>query len=295
MLHMAWREPNHFVGNTTMLLLLANLDNAPRLVRLGLRCRDQVDCSKPVLALFQQGRQLQLDAAGEFTDVLVGFGTAAYRVSLHRNLPRPPTSTWQSDAPGQKTPIVPNSHNLVVNPSFEQAYNAGSPDGYTYSYACSGGSRTDGFQHCADGSATAFTDPRTAVHGTHSLRLTTPSAGHGMLMVPYEPGQPLRFNAKYHLSFWTRTLRRPSYTDEWTHSSIRTPLLSFTFSASFINSSTNVSILGGGEWQRHSLNLHTVSSRPRKASGWNWVRWGLVSASTVWVDLFELVLVKQPL
>ena len=157
--HAAWREP----GNKSLLVLVANAQNVNVVFTLQLPCV-LVDCYGSATALFQQRRQANLSASGALSDLLLGYGTAAFRL---------PLNAWE---PQQAVHVeIAQQRNLVVNPSFEQAGNVGSPDGYTYQYPCVGGSVTDGLQTCADGSATAFADSRTAVHGTHSLRLTTPS------------------------------------------------------------------------------------------------------------------------
>lgn len=90
-------------------------------------------------------------------DVLLGFGTAVYRVPIAgagQGAVAAPAGT------GASTGVGVGGNNLVVNPGFELAANPGSADGYFYVYPCT---TTAAYSTtCADGAATAFADSRTA-------------------------------------------------------------------------------------------------------------------------------------
>jgi hypothetical protein len=280
--HAAWRDPHTPRGGTwaTMLLLVANTDNTPMILTIQPECT-LVNCSEPVTALFQQGRYLVPNSTGAVTDALLGLGTAAYRLNL-----LPGTGQAPMQQPLQPPQPQLNPANMVVNPSFEQAYNIGSPDGMRYDYECVGGAQTEGLQHCVDGSATAFADSRVAVHGTHSLRLTTPSSRGGVRMGPYAL-EAFEYSKQYTLSFWTRAepvrplppspqglVLRLYLSNSW-----QTP------------HQLNVSVRGDGEWRQHSIDISAVSAAPKHKplGGRNWMQYSLVSVGKVWVDLLQLV------
>eukprot|EP01047_Picozoa_sp_COSAG01_P071027 COSAG01_NODE_10922_length_2050_cov_1.242952_1_plen_314_part_00 len=229
----------------------------------------------------QQGRYLVPNSTGAVTDALLGLGTAAYRLNL-----LPGTGQAPMQQPLQPPQPQLNPANMVVNPSFEQAYNIGSPDGMRYDYECVGGAQTEGLQHCVDGSATAFADSRVAVHGTHSLRLTTPSSRGGVRMGPYAL-EAFEYSKQYTLSFWTRAepvrplppspqglVLRLYLSNSW-----QTP------------HQLNVSVRGDGEWRQHSIDISAVSAAPKHKplGGRNWMQYSLVSVGKVWVDLLQLV------
>ena len=96
--------------------------------------------------------------AGTLHDVLLGYGTAAYRF--------PPTN-WSGGG-------LVSGHNGILNPSFEFAANTGSPDG-------------DYLKGPADqlSGASFMSDSRTSVDGAHSLRLVNPTGGLSLPTLSY--------------------------------------------------------------------------------------------------------------
>eukprot|EP01052_Picozoa_sp_SAG31_P014427 SAG31_NODE_895_length_11169_cov_3.114182_7_plen_309_part_00 len=196
----------------SLIAIVANTENNPKEFSLKLPSRLFADSHPQVNAsvLFQD-RSIpllkQTDSSNSdvstfvLTDVLLGFGTAAYRLPC-----TPPTSF--STPP---VAVISRPHNLVctshavhindaslivmyavrflaqvVNPSFEQATSPGASDGIFYQYNCLSASRADGSASCADAGATAVTDARLAYDGRHSLRLITPSLLGGVTLSPYE-------------------------------------------------------------------------------------------------------------
>jgi hypothetical protein len=111
--------------------------------------------------------------AGRIADMIDAMGTRVYRVQV-------------GPVPADMVKLDPK--NLIFNPSWEEAHNVGTPDGCYVGYA--------------DKAASWYVDPRTAVHGRQSLRLTTPVEGQGMNInsfpISLTPGK------KYALSIWAK-------------------------------------------------------------------------------------------
>lgn len=111
---------------------------------------------------------------GKWSDVIDAFGTRVYQLQVE-------------PLPADLAALDPR--NLVVNPSFEESHNVGSPDGAYISYG-------------ADKAASRFVDPRTAAHGRQSMRLHTPREGQGIAVAPFPivltPGK------RYRLSVWAK-------------------------------------------------------------------------------------------
>ena len=105
-------------------------------------------------------------------------GTRAYRVPV---------------GPMPAEDLTLERENLAVNPSFEEAANVGTPDGCYVSVG-------------ADRGASLFVDPRVARHGSHSLRLTTPTEGQGLTILPFPV--PLKKATMYRLSIWAKARKQ---------------------------------------------------------------------------------------
>jgi len=119
-----------------------------------------------------ENRQINV-TNGKIEEMIDAFGTRVYRF-------RSPAYVEEDIA------IHPN--NLAVNPSFEQAANAGTPDGCYV-----GGS---------DSPATIFVDPWHARHGLHSMKLNAPVKG-GALRYTKSP-IPVEKDTKYRISIWAK-------------------------------------------------------------------------------------------
>lgn len=113
-------------------------------------------------------------AQGKLADPIEAFGTRVYRLQVEA-------------PPADRVTLDPR--NVIVNPSWEEAHNVGTPDGC---YTGIG----------ADKGATWYVDPRTAVHGRQSLRLRTPTEGQSFSVAPFPvalvPGK------RYALSVWAK-------------------------------------------------------------------------------------------
>lgn len=148
-------------------ILTANTVNDPQFLQVQLENSDWTGKAK---VLFEN-REIKV-VNGAIADVIDGFGTRAYQIPIG---PMPPD---QAEI---------NPDNLRRDPSFEDAPNVGTPDGF---YVNSGES------------ATYFLDSRTSVHGRHSLRLTAPlneAVGIGTAF-PFQQKK----DVAYRLSVWAK-------------------------------------------------------------------------------------------
>ncbi len=172
---------------------------------------------------------------GKLQDMIDGLGTRVYRLPLE-----PPTET-----------VSVAEANLVVNPSFESSGNVGTPDG------CYVGAGHPG--------ASLFVDSRLAVHGSHSLRLTTPVEDQGVQVNPFPIG--LEKGRTYKVSIWARG-QKPGLRFQYGLGGIEAPAQTFELTTEWKQYElTGLSKDGG----RHGLSLR------------------LVSAGTAWFDLMEVV------
>eukprot|EP01046_Picozoa_sp_COSAG06_P003896 COSAG06_NODE_156_length_21863_cov_29.245405_9_plen_445_part_00 len=129
-------------------LLVANCENTPTPFTIsGLATTTGLYTG--VAEVTGQSRNVSV-MAGKVTDVLLGYGTAAYRF--------PPTK-WSGGG-------LLHAANGIINPSFEYIASTGSPDG---DYLTLPADPQDGGSFMADS--------RTSVDGAHSLRLTAPVSG----------------------------------------------------------------------------------------------------------------------
>eukprot|EP01052_Picozoa_sp_SAG31_P033001 SAG31_NODE_3677_length_3996_cov_5.686939_3_plen_451_part_00 len=153
-----------------------NMNNTPSAVTMnGVRTRDG-GLYSGIAEVIDQNRNISV-VAGELHDVLLGYGTVAYRF--------PPTS-WS--AGGAVT-----ARNGILNPSYEYAANIGSPDG---DYLKGPVDQLDG--------ASFSSDPRTSVDGAHSLRLVNPTGGTGGGFAGGPYPSSLRKGTNYSLSVFAK-------------------------------------------------------------------------------------------
>lgn len=149
-------------------LLCANTRNEPQSLALAL----PMNFSGNAEVVFEN-RTVPVND-GRLADVIDAMSTRVYRLQV------------QPTTPDQ---VKLDPRNLIVNPSWEEAHNVGTPDGSYIGYN-------------GDNAASWYVDPRTAVHGRQSLRLTTPVEGKGIGVAPFpiklEPGK------KYVASIWAR-------------------------------------------------------------------------------------------
>lgn len=159
-----------FQQGSVLTLLVANTANEPGPLDLTL----DLPVSGSAEVLFEN-RSLPL-TAGKLHDLVDAYGTRAYRIEL---APIP-----------DRVPLAKG--NLIVNPSFEEAHNVGTPDGAYTGYG-------------TDAGASWFVDPRLSVHGRQCLRLRTPVEGQGVNVALFPV--TLANNTRYRLSFWAKAER----------------------------------------------------------------------------------------
>ena len=129
-------------------ILLANANSASASFALS---SASLPPSATMEVLFEN-RVLELSSGGELRDTVDGMGTRAYRLSK---------------APPPPPPAAPP---LLINGGFELASSVGVPDGvYAVPYG--------------DLGASFLVDSRLAAAGRHSLRVTTPVAGKGLVLL----------------------------------------------------------------------------------------------------------------
>jgi hypothetical protein len=214
-------------------VLAANVTNAPLQIALFI----DAEFTGKAEALFEN-RSVEV-ADSEWSDVIDGFGTRAYRLQVD-----PP--------PDDQVTLDPS--NLVVNPSFEQAHNVGTPDG---SYLSVG----------EDTAASWHVDPRLAVHGRQSLRLTTPTEDQGLGVRPFpirlEPGK------RYRIAVWAQGMQEG---------------LRFSLTLDALTAQEGTHTLTT-DWQSYGGEF-TASEQ---AGGRSHVVLRLLSAGTAWFDALQVV------
>ena len=214
-------------------VLAANVRNAPLPIELTLEAK-----ADGVAEVLFENRTVEV-SGGKWADFVDAFGTRAYRIQLD-----PP--------PADRAAIEPR--NLIVNPSFEEAHNVGTPDG---SYLGIGG----------DAAASWHVDPRLSVHGRQSLRLTTPTEGQGIHVNPFPI--PLTPGKRYRLSVWGKGDRE----------GLR---FSLTLDAAQGDQAAHELTT---EWQEYAVGF-TASESAGARSG---TSLRLVSAGTAWFDVLQVV------
>lgn len=250
----AWRQEGEIV------LLVANTENQP--LSAQFRIKD-VSFTGQGDVLFEN-RKISV-VGGQIEDTIDGMGTRAYMITVA------PT-----DEKGQG--IGPNS--LIVNPSFENNPNVGTPAGC---YVRSGDDR----------GATFFVDSRVAFHGNHSLRLNTPREGEGVSLSFF----PLQLNAgdTYCFTLWAKgpevLFHRP--TDgyrgffqrlfPWVRE--KEKKLKFEMSLGDLNSSEFVLT---PEWQKYFVSARVIDNSNNNGRVSPGLR--LISQGKAWFDLMRVVI-----
>ncbi len=222
-----------FKERGAMTVLAVNVENRPLPIDLALDAT--FDGTAEVLF---ENRAVEV-SQGNWSDVIDAFGTRAYRIQL-----QPP--------PADRVELDPG--NLIVNPSFEESHNVGTPDG---SYLGVG----------EDPSASWFVDPRLSVHGRCSLRLTTPAEGQGVHISPFPI--PLEPGKRYRLCVWARGDR------EGLH-------FSLTLDAVTAEQGTHTLTT---DWQEYAVEF-TASENAGARSG---AGLRLISAGKAWFDALQVV------
>lgn len=226
----AWRHEG------AITVLAANTENRP--VPVTLQLDEKVSADATVLF----ANRLVAVKEGVLVDVIDGFGTRAYRIPVGPE-PRPLAE------------LLPG--NLTENPSWEACANVGTPDGC---YVGVG----------KDVGASLFVDPRLAVHGRHSLRVTTPAEGEGVSILPF----PLSVQGgrRYRLSIWAKGLQDG---------------LRFRFGMNALDCGVR-QFTASREWAEYTLEgvaAEDVSHAMLNLS--------LLSKGTIWFDLMQVVPVSD--
>ena len=167
---------------------------------------------------------------------------------------------------------------VLLNPSFELTgggVGGGMPDGF---YGTVKG----------DAAAAAFSDSRDSVHGLHSLRIHTPSAGNGQLFSHFMcPASLMRPDTEYELAVWARGKSFAVRTDANTEEDSPVLLLGFQEPAGQMR---NVTLTE--EWTRYTVHIKSPPQGDEKWScyvGTPKVAWELVTPGVAFLDLLELV------
>jgi len=223
----AWRDRGQ------VLVLAANGENRPADVRLDTGVPEYTGAAR---VLFEN-RSVDV-TAGVIAEPIDAFGTRAYVVPV-------------GPAPAEDLTIDPR--NLTRNPSYEDAANVGTPDGC---YVGVG----------ADRGASLFVDPQVARHGRRSLRVTTPTEGRGLTIMPFPV--PLSKGASYRLSIWARA-QQPGAVLELGVNGLDVERRTFELTTA---------------WRQYELT-GTAPETLRRGG----IRLRLVSAGTAWLDLLQLV------
>ncbi len=213
-------------------VLAANVTNSPLPLELSV--------DRPFAGLAEvlfENRRVKV-ASSRWTDVMDALGTRVYRLQV---APPPPDAVALT--PGD----------LILNPSFEEAHNVGTPDG---SYLSGAG-----------GHGSWRVDPRLAVNGRQCLRLTTAAEGQGLTVSPFplamQPGK------HYRASVWAKGSR---------------PGLRFSLSLDALSGPAATHVLTT-DWSEYAA---TFTASPQ-AGGRTSPALSLLSAGTAWFDALQVV------
>lgn len=228
-------------------LAAANTQNVP--VQVNLVALENITYNGPVDVIGQNRQVLAVN--GRVSDTIPALGTAIYRF--------PPTQSPNANVKGPQ----PLANNILRNPSFEESFNIGSPDG---AYIRAG----------SDRAATYFTDSFQSVHGLHSLRLITPTntTGPGVSVAPY----PVKFlqHVTYKFSVWVKAALMNSQ-------------LRVDFSQAF-QPNDNFTFGVNTDWtELTSTVTATRDQQPRESP----LRYQSISPGTMWLDLIQLIPIKN--
>jgi hypothetical protein len=222
-----------FQERGALTVLCANVKNEPQPLQLAL----PVTWSGRAEVLFEN-RTVPVQQ-GRLRDVIDAMSTRAYRLQVAA----PPADLATLD-----------TRNMIVNPSWEEAANVGTPDGCYIGYG-------------SDQAATWYVDPRQAAHGRQSLRLRTPVEGQGIGVNPF----PLRLTPKqkYVLAIWARGERAGQ---------------KFSFTLDTVKPEQGTHELTTG-WREYRVEF--TAGEPAKAR--TSPRLSLISAGSAWFDALQVV------
>jgi hypothetical protein len=163
---------NGWRHNGKVLVMAVNKDKQPKAI--SIEVSDLKGSPSEASVLFENRRTRY--QGNQITDMIDGYGTRVYLLA-------------ESKASEEHHVF---SSNLMINPSFEEMPSLGVPSGCYAGYSSKNG----------DPGATYFVDPRTSMHGDHSLRLITPSDSGGIKLSFYQI--PLISGSSYSVSIWAK-------------------------------------------------------------------------------------------
>ena len=225
----AWRKKGSW------LLMAVNTENTPKPIRLQI---PELHWNGDAQVLFQNRAIKVVDHALE--DWVDGYGTRVYRMDLGT----------------PQTTVFPHPSNQIINPSFEDTPNVGTPDALYIRVGTERG-------------ATASTDNRVAIHGEKSLRLITPTTQQG-LQLQFYPVQ-ITSGQSYLVSVWARA-------DAAT--SVRNGQFKLQFGEQ------NQTFTLTDSWQRY---LMAIPAQALSGNAREMVQLSLLSAGTAWFDLLQFI------
>ena len=222
-----------FKERGALTVLCANVKNQPTTLALAL----PVKWTGAAEVMFEN-RTVPV-AEGKLADMIDAMSTRVYRLQVEP----PPANLVELDP-----------KNLIVNPSWEEAANVGTPDGCYLGYL-------------GDNAATWTVDPRLAAHGRQCLRLRTPVEGKGISVAPF----PLKLTPKqkYVLTIWAKGERAGQK-------------FSFTLDTATAAQGTHELTT---DWKEYRVEF--TASEPAKARQSPSLR--LVSAGSAWFDALQVV------
>jgi hypothetical protein len=212
-------------------VLVANPVNRPMAMDLRLEGADDGEAE----VLFEN--RVVAVRGGAWSDPIEAMGTRAYRIA------------GSSPAPDL---VNLDPRNLVFNPSFEEAHNVGTPDGFYISVQ--------------EQLSSWFLDPRLAVHGRQALRLCTAGEERGVRVAPFPV--PLRPGHRYRLSLWGRGARDG---------------LRFSLELDAVTSDKGTHLLGT-DWREFAVEF---SATPQ-ATARSQIALRLLSVGSAWFDALQV-------
>ncbi|MFC2124076.1 chitobiase/beta-hexosaminidase C-terminal domain-containing protein [Bacteroidota bacterium] len=219
----------------SILIIATNKVNQPRSINISLV---DSDLKGEATAIFEN-RSVNIKN-GNIQDMIGAYGTRVYRIKEIES----------------ENMVEMSESNLILNPSFEENASVGIPNECYAGHSTSHG----------DPGATYFLDNRTAVHGTHSLRLITPVDSGGIRLNFYHI--PLVQDNSYTISVWAKAKTQED-------------LPSFRLEIGRMNVSETFRITSN--WDKYTLTF-TVDENIRKPG----VSLDLITQGTAWFDLLQV-------
>jgi len=240
-------------------ILAVNTVNRPKSIEIFIQ---EGDYSGEAEVQFENRKIEILD--GTIHGMIEAFGRKVYRYNL---------------AEIQEDSMILNPQNLVLNSSFEMNPSNGVPSGC---YA----------RHNGDRGSTYFVDSRTAFHGNHSIRMTTPTREKGFALSFF----PLRLKrgTSYTISVWAKALPKDPQFEPLEKRGFFKSLFSkkkkmeteLTFRLGLGPLGTKDFVMDN-KWTKYSFSVKSQEVQQRRNR--NSPTLELLSPGTAWFDLLEVV------